>query len=362
MLYRKYRPQTFSEVFGQEHVTKTLLGGLTSGRVGHAYLFCGPRGTGKTTIARIFAKALNCQKKQKNGDACDACQNCQAVNTGQFLDLIEVDAASNRGIDEIRNLKESASVSSALGGYKVFIVDEVHMLTAHAFNALLKILEEPPAHIIFILATTEPHKVLPTVLSRVQRFDLKRLKISEIVEKLKDIAKKEKINVDPDGLVAIAAASDGALRDAEVALSKVMAWTEGGVKISADDVNSILGLISYKYYPEFLSLLINNNGAEGVAFIQRLTSSGIDIDNFTRGFIDYTRKVLMHKINPAVLVSSGDELTDHDSQIIATLGQALEGQKLSRIIVTLINAREGIKSSPFPQLPIELAVLELTAV
>src|SRR3989344_4272589 len=164
MLYRKYRPQTFLEVIGQEHVVRTLQGALTTGRVGHAYLFTGPRGTGKTTIARLFAKSLNCEKRTKEGDCDDSCSYCSAVKANNSLDLIEIDAASNRGIDEIRSLKESASVAAPGGKYKVFIVDEVHMLTKDAFNALLKILEEPPAHIVFILATTEPHKILPTVL------------------------------------------------------------------------------------------------------------------------------------------------------------------------------------------------------
>ena len=200
MLYSKYRPQTFSQLVGQEHVVKTLEGALLSGRVGHAYLFTGPRGTGKTTMARIFAKALNCadfaKMRAANFDAkssvlrslgegglsipCNHCQACLTVNNGTSLDLIEIDAASNRGIDEIRALKESAQVAAPSGGYKVFLIDEVHMLTKDSFNALLKILEEPPAHVVFILATTEPHKILATVLSRVQRFDFRRITPSEM--------------------------------------------------------------------------------------------------------------------------------------------------------------------------------------
>ena len=228
MLYRKYRPQIFSQLVGQEHVVKTLQGALLSGRVGQAYLFTGPRGTGKTTIARIFAKALNCPDRQSrsgildsqktNLDAsepCNKCPSCLASNNGTSLDLIEIDAASNRGIDEIRALKESAQVAAPSGGYKVFLIDEVHMLTKDSFNALLKILEEPPAHVVFILATTEPHKILATVLSRVQRFDFKRITPSEMVTKLKSITQAEKIQIDDSALLAIAKSSDGALRDAE---------------------------------------------------------------------------------------------------------------------------------------------------
>src|SRR3989338_4160371 len=255
-LYRKYRPQTFDEVVGQEHVVRTLKGALTSGRKGHAYLFCGPRGTGKTTIARLFAKALNCTNFSKISDGnfteklsvrrsfseggldvpCNKCDNCLAVNEGRSLDLIEIDAASNRGIDEIRNLKESAMVAAPGGGYKTFLIDEVHALTKDAFNALLKIIEEPPAHVVFVLATTEPHKILPTVLSRVQRFYFNRLTNKEIYDKLKAIAKEEGVNIEEDGLKAIASSSDGALRDAEVMLTKVVT-TSQEKNISAEAIH-----------------------------------------------------------------------------------------------------------------------------
>src|SRR3990167_8961122 len=206
MLYRKYRPQVFSQLVGQEHVVRTLEGALSSGRVGQAYLFTGPRGTGKTTIARIFAKALNCKEFGKKGAVvpCNVCDACLTVNNGTSLDLIEIDAASNRGIDEIRALKESAQVAAPSGGYKVFLIDEVHMLTKDSFNALLKILEEPPSHVVFILATTEPHKILTTVLSRVQRFDFKRITPNEMVTKLKFIVQAEKIKIDDDALFVVA--------------------------------------------------------------------------------------------------------------------------------------------------------------
>jgi DNA polymerase-3 subunit gamma/tau len=189
-LYRKYRPKLFAEVEGQEHIVRTLEGALLSGRVGHAYLFCGPRGTGKTTVARLFAKSLNCTNRGAGKfEPCNNCDSCLAINEGRSLDLIEIDAASNRGIDEIRNLKDSARVAAASSNYKIFIVDEVHMLTKDAFNALLKTLEEPPSHVIFIMATTEPHKILETILSRVQRFDFKKISPELIIRKLKKIAK-----------------------------------------------------------------------------------------------------------------------------------------------------------------------------
>jgi len=355
MLYRKYRPQTFDQVVGQEHVVTTLKGALLSGRVGHAYLFTGPRGTGKTTVARVFAKALNCEEFSRNPQKvpCDKCDFCTDVSQGRSLDLIEIDAASNRGIDEIRNLKESALVAAPGGRYKVFLIDEVHMLTKDAFNALLKILEEPPSHVIFILATTEAHKVLPTVLSRVQRFDFKKLTPKEIASKLKAIAKREKIDIEDESLFAIARSADGALRDAEVSLTKIRASAEG--KITPDQVNSILGLIPAKYYPQFFGKLVSNDQAGALNFIHKLAESGIDLDNFTKELLNYLRKLLIHKVSPATLASFG-EVPDQES---AKLAFQIDNQKIVRMITLFTSARGEIKNSPIPQLPLELAVMEL---
>ena len=377
MLYRKYRPTLFSEIVGQEHVVRSITGGLSSNRLGHAYLFCGPRGTGKTTMARVFAKTLNCSNfsrisggntdeklsirrslgEGRSINPCNFCDSCKAFDEGRSLDLVEVDAASNRGIDEIRNLKESAMVSAPSGKHKIFIIDEVHMLTKDAFNALLKILEEPPQGLVLILATTEPHKLLPTVLSRVQRFDFRRIQVQQIVEKLKSISCAEKINIEDEGLVAIAGTADGALRDAEVALSKIMAVFPKEQKISAEDVRTTLGLIPVQYYPEFLNYLIADNKSEAVHFVQRLTNSGIDLENFSKNFLEHTRKVLISKVNPAVLASAGQ-----DAQEISALSvqaQTADGTKLVRIINLFTQARADIKFSPIPQLPLELAILEL---
>lgn len=356
MLYRKYRPQTFSDVVGQEHVVQTLRGGLASGRTGHAYLFAGPRGTGKTTIARVFAKALNCSQLAKSGDPCNACDNCMAVNEGRSLDLIEVDGASNGRVDEIRDLKESAGVAAVGGGYKVFLIDEVHMVTKEAFNALLKVLEEPPAHVMFILATTDPHKILPTVLSRVQRFDFKRLTTKEIASKLESIIASEKVSMDPEALYVIAASSDGALRDAEVALTKVITAFPKGEKITAEKTSDILGLIPLTFHPEFLGHLASGDKAAALASIQRITESGANLEHFTKDFLDYTRKVLVTKINPTVLASIGQDLVGQAGETLSRQATTIDAQKLIKVIEAFSEARAELKFSPIPQLPLELAV------
>lgn len=344
---------------GQQHVVQTLKGALTTGRIGHAYLFCGPRGTGKTTLARLLAKSLNCEKRDKEGDCDNSCDACLAVNKNRSLDLIEIDAASNRGIDEIRSLKESALTAAPSGKYKIFVIDEVHALTKDAFNALLKILEEPPSHVVFILATTEPHKILPTVLSRVQRFDFKRFSPKQMLGKLKQMAKSEGVIIDNEGLLAIAVSADGALRDAEVALSKVIVSCDRKKEISVADVYSTLGLIPLNYHPEFLGYLAANDKNSALDFVNRVYVSGIDLGQFTSGFVEYLRKVLMHTINPAVLALVGEEMLDQDLELLAVHSQVLTQQQVIRMLSVFISAKEEMKSSPIPQLPLELAVLEL---
>src|SRR3989338_3184367 len=362
MLYRKYRPQKFSEIVGQEHVVKTLQGALESGRVGHAYLFTGSRGTGKTSLARIFAKTLNCQKRLIRADLkepCNDCHFCFAANQGNSLDLIEIDAASRTGVDDIRELNDSAMVAAPSGGYKIFLIDEVHMLSKSAFNALLKTLEEPPKHVVFILATTEPHKILPTVLSRVQRFDFKRLNQEQISEKLKMMARKEGIKISGDAVKTIAMSADGALRDAEVALSKVQASVQSAEEITAESVQEILGLASYRYYPEFVGYLLNNDRVGAMDLIQKIYISGTDLENFTGNLVEYMRNILMAKINPAGLASVSG-MNDEETRNMSALGQNLDSQRLIKMIVSFSNARNEIKHSPVPQLPLELTVIELT--
>src|SRR3954469_5173698 len=239
VIARKYRPQRFSDVVGQEHVTQTLGNAIAQSRIAHAYLFCGPRGTGKTTVARIFAKCLNCTGGPKV-DFDDNDPRCQEITEGRSLDVLEIDGASNRGIDEIRELRETAKYAPASSRFKIYIIDEVHMLTKEAFNALLKTLEEPPAHVKFMFATTEPEKVLPTILSRCQRFDLRRIPSALIVKHLAHIAELEQVKIDPAALSAIARGSDGGMRDAESTLDQLISFC--GKEIAEADVLSMFGL------------------------------------------------------------------------------------------------------------------------
>lgn len=352
MLYRTYRPQTFDQMVGQQHVVRTLQGALSSGQVAHAYLFTGPRGTGKTTVARIFAKALNCAKRHKDGNPCDVCESCRAISEGRSLDLVEIDGASNGRVDEIRGLKESATVAAISGGYKIFLIDEVHMVSTSGFNALLKILEEPPAHVIFIMATTDSHKMPATVLSRVQRFDFHRLTPREVVAKLAMIVKSEKAQVDEAALAAIALASDGALRDAEVSLTKVLTLHGRDVRIGEQEVADALGLVPIRYHAELLSAISAGDRQTSLGIIHRITESGGSMEHFSKDFLAYLRRTLVGKIDPTLVASFGSDMFAVPQTSIDVL---------SRMIVVFTQARNNIKLSPIPQLPLELAVLELTS-
>lgn len=339
MLYRKYRPQKFTDIAGQEHIVRTLEGAIRSDSVGHAYLFCGPRGTGKTTMARLLAKALNCEKRQKGQtEPCNICGSCTAIMNGASLDLIEIDAASNRGIDEIRNIKDSAHVAASSSNYKIFIIDEVHMLTTTAFNALLKVLEEPPEHVTFILATTEAHKVLDTILSRVQRFDFKKLRDEEIIKKLEMVVKKEGITIDQPALAMLSAYASGSLRDAESALAKLIAYSPSS--ITQKDAAENLGIVPETTHSELLKHITNNEQKEAINIIGSVYNSGVSVENFSKQFIQYVRGNLVSQVQQNQVASS---------------------QKLIAVINAFITARNKIKDSPIPTLPLELAVIDLTS-
>src|SRR3954452_8748671 len=274
VIARKYRPQRFSDVVGQEHVTQTLGNAIQQSRIAHAYLFCGPRGTGKTTIARIFAKCLNCTGGPKV-DFDDNDSRCQEITEGRSLDVLEIDGASNRGIDEIRELRETVKYAPATSKFKIYIIDEVHMLTKEAFNALLKTLEEPPAHVRFMFATTEPEKVLPTILSRCQRFDLRRIPASLIVKHLGEIAAKEKVQIDEPALYAIARGAEGGMRDAESTLDQLISFC--GNSIQENDVLSMFGLAARAQLLSLASAIINADAAGALRELNELSRNGKDL-------------------------------------------------------------------------------------
>lgn len=295
-LYRKWRSQNFDEIVGQLHVTKTVKNAIEHERITHAYLFCGPRGTGKTSTARILAKALNCEKGP-TPEPCNRCETCMQISAGSALDVIEIDAASNRGINEIRELREKVKYAPTKGRYKVYIVDEVHMLTKEAFNALLKTLEEPPKHVIFVLATTEPHKLLPTILSRCQRFDFRRISINDTVNHLKDISKKENLNIEESVLNLIAGSSEGSLRDALSMLDQVISFCGKDIKLS--DAEIVLGNLSEKIFLELADCVIKQDGGTILTLTRKLIEEGKDINQLIKEFIKYFRDLLVIKICPS---------------------------------------------------------------
>lgn len=294
-LYRKWRPQRFSEVVGQHYTVKTLQNALIQGKISHAYLFSGPRGIGKTSVARIFAKALNCPQR-KGGEPCNECPSCQRITHGSALDVIEIDGASNRGIDQIRQLREEVNFAPAEGRYKVYIIDEVHMLTHEAFNALLKTLEEPPSHVIFIFATTEPHKVPPTVLSRCQAFEFKNIPQERITSQLAQISKAEGFQAEDEALSAIARYARGSLRDALVLLEQLVSY-KGQKAIKAQDLQEMLGLPPQEVLDAFLRALITGDGSQALKIISDLEERGRDLELFLEELLHRSRDLLLDVLN-----------------------------------------------------------------
>ena len=355
VLYRKYRPKTFKEIVNQEHIIRTLTNALTLNKVAHAYLFAGQRGTGKTTVARLLAKAVNCQNRQGH-EPCNQCLACQGINQGRCLDLIEIDAASNRGIDEIRELRNGIKFSPTNLKYKVFIIDETHMLTKEAFNALLKTLEEPPAHAIFILATTEIHKVPQTIISRCQRFDFHKLTLEKIVSRLAWISQQEKVSIEKPALELIALNADGSIRDGESLLGQIMAMEDK--KITLEEVQTILGVTDIKAVQGLIEYLTVKNNSQAISHINQVANQGYDLIQFSKSLIGYLRKMLILKVdsNLANLVAS--ELTKEQLNVIIKQGQKFSQTDLIKTIHLFIQAANQIKSADFPQLPLELAVVE----
>jgi len=349
VFYRKWRPQTLSEVLGQEPVTQTLLHAVEGGKIAHAYLFCGPRGTGKTSTARILAKAVNCPN-QAGGEPCNACDMCRSITEGRALDVIEIDAASNRGIDEIRSLREKANYAPSLARYKVYIIDEVHMLTEAACNALLKTLEEPPGHVIFVLATTEAHKVISTIVSRCQRFNFHRLRQTEIMDKLKLICEKEGIHIELGALELIARAATGSLRDAENILQRMIAYY--GNHIEFTKVQTELGVGWDSRVRQLARCIVNRDVAAGLKVINNLNSDGVDLRQFNLGLVEYLRGLLLAK-------SRCEEALDVTSEDLAEMG-SLAASATMDYLLNAVKSFSGIdfRSDNYSALPLELALLD----
>ena len=352
-LYRRYRSQTFAEVIGQEHVTRTLKNAIANGQVAHAYLLAGSRGIGKTSIARIIAKAVNCTKA-KDGDPCDTCESCVAIREGRFLDLIEIDAASNRGIDEMRDLREKVRFAPSMGQYKVYVIDEAHQLTNEAFNALLKTLEEPPAHVIFVLATTEAQRIPATIVSRTQRFDLRRIPHQKMVQQLAAIAKNENWQVEPAALEAISRHAQGSLRDAESILDQVATFAEGKVRVA--DVDELLGATDWEETGKLFDAIADNDAAKAVGLVRALVDDGRDLRLFVRRAMDHMRAL--------VLVRASDTLPETATESVAAVlrkqAPRFTLDRLAKIAHRLIEAEQQLRTGEGTPLPLELALLDLT--
>ncbi|MFC1987519.1 DNA polymerase III subunit gamma/tau [Chloroflexota bacterium] len=351
VFYRKWRPQTLAEVVGQEPITQTLRNALSSGRVSHAYLFCGPRGTGKTSTARILAKAVNCLTNG-NGEPCNTCSMCQAITEAKALDVIEIDAASNTGVDDIRSLREKVNYAPNQARYKVYIIDEVHMLSTSAANALLKTLEEPPPHVIFVLATTEAHKILPTILSRCQRFDFRRLSQADVISKLTNICSTEGIQIEPEALRLITKSATGSLRDAENLLEQLTTYY--GTEIGLQQVQATLGITGDWRAKELVKHIINNDITAGVTTINSVNIDGLDLRQFNLELVEYLRALLLIK-------TGSDEAVDLTPEDIAELKDLAAGASLDQILkaVKLFGQLE-LGFDNYSTLPLELALVDCT--
>lgn len=354
-LYRKWRPKTFKDVIGQDHIVKTLKNQIKAGRLGHAYLFCGTRGTGKTTTAKIFAKVVNCQSPIE-GEPCNSCDACDAANSGQGINVIEIDAASNNSVDNIREIREEVKYTPTKGKYKVYIIDEVHMLSVGAFNALLKTLEEPPAHVIFILATTEPHKILPTILSRCQRYDFKRIQVNEIVAELQYYMKEEGVNIEEKAIHYIASLADGSMRDALSILDQCIAFYLGK-EITIDKVLDLLGAVDQSVFFEMTKSLYNKESLACIELLDKVMEDGRDLSQFILDLIKHLRNLL-------VIQTTGGkgEVLDMSLENVERLksqSKEIPYSEIVRYIHQLAEIESSLKYATQKRILVEVALIKL---
>lgn len=356
-IYQKYRPQTWKDVCDQQHIKVTLQHQIERNKIVHAYLFVGPRGVGKTTLARLLAKSVNCEQRKKgSAEPCNACPTCARIQAQQSFDIIEIDAASNTGVDHVReHILASAEVSASHGTYRVFIIDEVHMLSTAAFNAMLKMLEEPPSHVIFILATTELHKVPATIISRCQRYDFKRVPADAMRKRLETIAKSEGVNVEPDVLAAIVENADGSQRDAESSLGQVLGL--GVKKITFNEASLVIPRSSRAEAAKLVSMLTKKQTAQSIEYVNTLVEEGVSVKAFMTDCVKWLRVLLLLQVGDRLDAMSKESVGELHEQL-QNQAEALSTNDTSRLIDIFLERQKTLADAPLPQLPLEMVIID----